>query len=391
MKLAIFIQSLELGGAQRVAANLADHWAVKGWDITMVTLTPESNDFYELHPAIKRISMDLLSGSSNLLVALKQNLRRVSAFRRVLRELNPDIALSMLSSTNVTLALASRGLSTVCPIGSERTFPPRRPLGFIWETMRRTTYGQLAAVTALTRECASWIEGNTTATRVPVIPNPVRWPLPEQEPRLSPTRICAPGRKLLLGVGRLSDEKNFRLLIDVFSQLAPTHPEWDLAIIGEGPDRQSLESQAASKGLTARIFLPGQIGNVGAWYEHADLYVMSSVFEGFPNALAEALAYGLPAVSFDCDTGPRDIIRHGIDGLLVPPEDVQGFTAALDRIMGDSQMKEMLSCRAIEARERFSIERISAMWEALFDSCALDQARGKNSGSKNSCIAHSSE
>ena len=93
---------------------------------------------------------------------------------------------------------------------------------------------------------------------------------------------------------------------------------------------------------------------------------MSSRFEGFPNTLAEALAHGLPAVSFDCDTGPRDIIRHGIDGLLVPPDDAGALGVALSGVMADDALRARLAQRAVDARERFSIERVAAMWEQLF-------------------------
>jgi len=118
--------------------------------------------------------------------------------------------------------------------------------------------------------------------------------------------------------------------------------------------------------LAGRVFLPGWIGNLGEWYERADLYVMSSRFEGFGNTLAEALSYGLAAVSFDCDTGPRDIIRHEVDGLLVPPENVARLSNALDRLMGDPVLRQSFGKRAIEVRERFSMERIAGMWEQLF-------------------------
>ena len=94
---------------------------------------------------------------------------------------------------------------------------------------------------------------------------------------------------------------------------------------------------------------------------------MTSRFEGFPNTLVEALAYGLPAVSVDCDTGPRDIIRHGIDGLLVPQNNMDALVKALSTLMGNEELRRRYATRAVEARERFSIKRICGMWEKLFN------------------------
>jgi glycosyltransferase involved in cell wall biosynthesis len=218
---------------------------------------------------------------------------------------------------------------------------------------------------------------------VPVIPNAALWPLPMQAPRLAPELFCQSERLILLAVGRASEQKQFGLLFDVFHCLANQHPSWDLVILGEGPQRPALQNQVQEAGLENRVFLPGRAGNVSEWYERADLYVMSSRFEGFPNALAEAMAYGLAAVSFDCDTGPRDIIRHEVDGLLVPPGDVAGLTAALDRLMGDAALRQQFAERAIEARERFSIERIAGMWEELFEEIDICQGMQRKSGGAN--------
>ncbi len=375
MKLLFFIYSLSGGGAERVTANLANHWAAKGWHITIVTLAPLSLDFYELHPAVGRIALELAGESRNVLVGLWKNLHRVRALRQVLRQVQPDIAIALMSTANVILALASWGLPKLRVIGSERTFPPQLPLGALWEALRRYTYGRLAAVVAVTRESADWLEAETFARRVPIIPNAAPWPLPAQPPRIPTGQLCSAKRHVLLGVGRLSAEKNYQVLINVFSQLAQGHPDWDLVILGEGPERPALESKVRAARLDGRVFLPGRAGNVGEWYERADLYVMSSRFEGFPNTLTEAMAHGLPAVSFDCDTGPRDIIRHEIDGLLVPPGDVVRLHAALDRLMSDASLRAQFASRAVEARERFSMERIAGMWEDLF---AEDNAHNRS-------------
>lgn len=366
MRLLIFIHSLRGGGAERVTANLANYWAGRKWDVVIVTLSPQTEDFYELHHDVKRIALDLAGNSSSMLSGLTGNFRRLVALRRVLRQFNPDIALGMMTTANVLLALATWGLPRLCAIGSERTHPPQYPLGVLWESLRRFAYGRLAAVVALTHESAYWLEANTHARRVVVIPNAANWPLPNQAPRISCEASQRPGKHILLAVGRTSEEKQFDLLIEVFAGLAQRYPGWNLVILGDGPLRSLLLDQVHMAGLGDRVFLPGRAGNVGEWYEHADLYVMSSRFEGFPNTLAEAMAYGLPAVSFDCDTGPRDIVRHGVDGLLVPPGDKTALAGVLDRMMGDADLRRRFAGRAVEIRDRFSMERVSGMWESLF-------------------------
>jgi glycosyltransferase involved in cell wall biosynthesis len=376
MRLLIFISSMGSGGAERVSANLANYWVAKGWEITIVTLTQQSLDFYELHPAIKRIALELTGDSANVLAGLWQNIRRVIALRRVLHQIQPDIALGMMDEANVLLALAAWNLSTLRTIGAVRIHPPQASLGYIWATLRCHTYGLLNAVTAMSSEGKDWIKTHTNAQRVSVIPNAVTWPLSGQEPRMSPSALCRSERQLLLAVGRLNAQKGFDWLIEAFSNLVYKHPDWDLVILGEGSLRTMLEGQVRESGLEHRIFLPGRAGNMSEWYESADLYVMSSRYEGFPNTLVEAMAHGLAAVSFDCDTGPRDIIRHELDGLLVPPQgNVAELTAALDCLMSDALMRQRFAERAVEVKERFSMERIAGTWEKLFKEILLEHKR----------------
>lgn len=374
MKLLFFIYSLRGGGAERVTANLANYWTKKGWEITIVTLTPRQSDDYQLLPSVERVCLNLTRERGDAISGLWQNARRISALRHVLRASEPDIALGMMWSANVLLALAGRGLP-VCTIGSERIHPPQYPLGLIWGGLRRRSYGWLDAVTALTEESARWLEANTKARRVAIIPNAVTWPLPVQAPIVRPDSVCAFGRKILLGVGRLDAQKGFDCLVEAFAGLAGKFVEWDLVIAGDGPLRPVLESQIRKARLERRVFLPGRVGNMGEWYERADLYVMSSRYEGFPNTLVEAMAHGLAAVSFDCDTGPRDIIRHEIDGLLVPNEDIGKMASVLDRLMDDANLRAQYAVRAAETVERFANERIADMWRHLFERVVNERTR----------------
>jgi glycosyltransferase involved in cell wall biosynthesis len=367
MRLVIFIYSLNSGGAERVTANLANYWIKKEWDITILTLTPKELDYYHLDPKVKRLSLMLSSESNGICSAIFNNIRRISALRRTLRLIKPSVALSMMSTANILLALSTIGLKDITLVGSEHTHPPRKSLGRFWEALRSKLYGRFTAIAALTEESAKWIRLNTNAQSVVVIANAAPWPLESQNPYLNPVPLSK-GKYILLAAGRLSEEKGFDLLISAYAQIAKKFPNWVLIILGEGSARSALFEKIQSFGLEENILLPGRAGNIGEWYEASTLYVMSSRYEGFGNTLAEALTHGLPAVSFDCETGPRTILRHEIDGLLVPAMDTHALRDALKILMIDGTLRKNLAKRAIEARSRFSIERMACQWEDLFSS-----------------------
>src|ERR1041384_7778145 len=168
MKLLLFIYSLGSGGAERVMAGLANHWSKKGGGVKGLTLG-ESTDFYPLHPAVQRISLDLASEGGNALVALWKNIHRVRMIRRVLKQVRPDVALALMPRANMLLAMAARGLPDTAPIGSERVHPAWVTEGTLWEALRRRLYGKLTVV-AQTEDAKAWLQRNTGARRVAVIP-----------------------------------------------------------------------------------------------------------------------------------------------------------------------------------------------------------------------------
>lgn len=355
-----------MGGAERVAASLANHWVGKGYTVAVATLTSEASDFYTLDPRVDRFALNVARPSRNVLAAVCNNLRTLWAVRRLLRQWQPQATIALMSTANVYLALAATGVPGR-KIGSEHIHPPMLPLGGAWEMLRRYAYGRLDHLVALTEASAAWLRSHTQARHLTVIGNPIPWPLPEQAPIRDPVALLPPARHRLLAVGRLVEQKGFDLLIDAFARLVPAFPAWDLVIVGEGGARASLQAQAARLGLQGRVFLVGTVGNVGDWYSACDLYVMSSRFEGFGNTLAEAMAYGLPVISFDCETGPSDIIRQDVDGWLVPAGDLDALVAALAAMMSDEGQRQRFAKRAIEARDRFSLRRVAGQWEALFE------------------------
>ena len=161
MNLLIFADSIRFRGTERVTANLANHWADKGWNVSIVTLASIEMDFYELHPTVRRITLNLTRDSGNPLAAVVNNLRRITTLRQVLRAVQPDIALAVMLSASVLLALAAIGMRDITTIGSEHVHPPQCPMGTVWETLRAGLYGHLAAVAALTKEASAWLRQHT--------------------------------------------------------------------------------------------------------------------------------------------------------------------------------------------------------------------------------------
>jgi glycosyltransferase involved in cell wall biosynthesis len=357
------------GGAERVAATLVNAWAERGDTVTLVvTFSGRGECFYALSSRVQLVYLADLAGVAGR--GPRAYWARFRALRRLLKTAHADIVLSFLTNVNVAVLLAGCGLGLPV-IVSERVHPTM-PIGSLWAALRRVTYSYAARVVMQSQEGLRWLQVHVPGATAVVIPNAVPYPLPSVAPQLMPERFISSASKLLLAVGRLDAQKGFDVLLESFAALAPRYPAWDLVILGEGPERAALESQAAQLGLAPqRAKLPGRAGNMGDWYGRADLYVMSSRFEGFPNTLAEAMAHGCAVVSFDCDTGPRDLIRQEQDGLLVTPAgDVAALTQALDRLMGDDSERQRIAAHAVEVRERYSMGKILSLWDSLFDSVA---------------------
>jgi glycosyltransferase involved in cell wall biosynthesis len=171
---------------------------------------------------------------------------------------------------------------------------------------------------------------------------------------------------VIVAMGRLVPQKGFDMLLDAFAPVARRHPDWNLEIWGEGPQRAALERRRAALGLEQRVRLPGTTAEPHDTLRRAGIFVLSSRREGFPMVLGEAMASGVPCVSFDCPSGPRELIRDGIDGLLVPPSNVAALSAALERLIVDRDLAQRLASKAPEVVDRFSLDAILRQWSAIF-------------------------
>ena len=358
MRLTLVISSMAAGGAERIMAIMADYWDKK-YDLTLLSFDDGSNPpFYPLPPGVNHRHLDLVKQSGNLLTAAWNNLIRIRKLRAAIRASNPDCVISFMDQTNVLTLLATRGTG-VPVLVSEQTFPPEHHIGSLWRIMWRFTYPMAARVVPTT---ARTIEVLPRRVRATVIPNPARSSVGVSGS--NPSKRPA-DRRIIIAMGRMDQFKGHDLLLNAFASIKDRHPNWSLIILGEGAQRQELESLRDRLALGNRVSMPGLVKNPEDYLRQADLFVMSSRFEGLPLSLGEAMASGLAVISTDCPTGPREMITDGVDGLLVPNEDGDALGAAMDRLMSDDQTRQRLAARASEVTQRFGVEKVMAMWEAL--------------------------
>lgn len=358
-QITFVIASLTSGGAERVMTTMANHWVGQGRPVALLTMTgPDEPPFYPLAAGVdlRRLGLARPSGSPGK--ALANNLRRLGELRRAIVSTKPDVVISFLDTTNVVTLLATRGLGVPIVV-AEHTDPGLKRLQPVWNLLRRRTYPLSAKVIVLTESSKRFFPASIQRKTL-IVPNPI-----EVAPGDRP--IEREPRRMLVSMGRFGPEKGFDLLIDAFARIAPDLPEWDLVIWGDGILRPELEAQRMSLGLESRVRLPGRTTSPHVELRKADLYALSSRREGFPMALAEAMACGLPAVAFDLPSGPRDIIREGVDGLLVPNGDVQALADTLESVMRDDYRRALMAAAAPDVLARFGVERVMATWDQLVE------------------------
>lgn len=353
-----------VGGVQRAITTLMNGMVARGHEVSLLTWDQAGTEaFFPISPEISWHRLNL--GDTATKASIRVRLRRAKAVRNVIRECKPQLIIGFRGGQFLVARLYSLGLG-IPAIAAERGAPARfdhMPGGSRWRFIEFNGMRLAKKVVIQLEGYRSQYPGYLRDKLV-VIPNPV---LPAAR-FATPDRPDNNGRFRVLSVGRLSYNKNNESLILAFSALAEQFPSWDLMILGEGDERPKLESLVRETGFADRIRLPGAKADVSEWYQDSHLFCLPSRHEGFPNALAEAHAHGLPAVGFAGCTGVNELIDDGKTGLLVQGNgNVQGLSQALETLMSGHAERRMMGASGRRAMEVFSPDSVMDAWERLFE------------------------
>ncbi len=365
MHIALVILTLGPGGAERVLSNLANAWVKEGHSITLITLEhPSQKPFYPLSPKINLIQLNPLSTKpTSWGKHLKNTITRLFSLRRLLKKETPDVILSFIDQMNVLTLLLSRGLK-IPVIVSERIDPAFHPLSFIYKILRRLTYPWASKIVVQTQSAENYFS-KKLQKKISVIPNSVSLP----QKSITYRKI-----QHIVSVGRLSPQKDYPTLLKAFKILTISYPFLSLTIYGEGKERPPLERYIQALELTHCVKLPGTTSNIEDALLKADLFIFPSRFEGFPNALCEAMSLGLPIIASNC-SGNRDIVRDGVDGLLFPIGDYGVLACQVETLLLNPAEAKRIGKEARTLSTRFSEEKILNLWESLLKETLSNNSR----------------
>ena len=350
--IAFYIGSLRKGGAERVFVNLAKYFQAEGYRVVMVTQYQKEEE-YELPDGIERILSDI--GEEKVTASRAVNFfRRLNKLHAIWKERQPDLVLSCIGKNNFMTVVTTRGTKTravVSVVGEAKEEYPSRGMRMLADFLFSCAAGVI-----LQTERSRGFFCRKVGEKAVILPNSLN-------PAFIRPRYEGVREKKIVSVGRMDANKNHEMQLRAFARLKDKYPEYTLVIYGDGELRSYIEETAEELGIAKRVFLPGVVQDVAERIGQASLFLLTSYSEGVSNALIEALALGLPVIATDVPSGgTEELMKDGVNGLIIPAGEQAALTRAMDRLLGDPAYAQQLGREAARIQDRLAPERVNPLW-----------------------------
>lgn len=344
IKLIFITDSMSSGGAERVISVLANHFAEK-WPVEIICLSGNGS-FYPLHDKVRLTCLEPLYGKNLVrkFIWLHTNVKSDS--------------LVIAFMVNVYLfTLAALFFKSVKIIVSERNDPTAHK--FPIRLLRKILIWRAQRIVVQTEDIAAYFP-RFLRNKIDIIYNPI------SDKYIWKSGLSAVKEKKIVTIGRLSPQKNHKMMIDAFAKVVKQFPDYQLHIYGEGEIRNETEAFIKSKGLENKVFLRGRCNNLSAVLPHAEIFVMSSDYEGMSNALIEAMYVGIPVVT-TAVSGTKELIKDGVNGFVVPIKDEKAFAEAILKLLNDKDKRELFSAEEVNIISKVKPSIIFKNWEKVIE------------------------
>lgn len=339
------------GGTEKVAITIANELnKMDEFNVSFVSLVEKDPEpFFHIEESIPRYTIydHVVRGITHLSGIIRRTCK-------LMKKYDVDVLIDIDGILEMYTIAATARLKTKVISWEHYNFY-QHPIVPYRKYTRKIAARWAATIITLTDEDKGYYESNLKC-KCPVkrIYNPVIWPETEEEYDIE--------SKTIISAGRLTYQKGFDILVDVADLFINNYPDWKWLILGTGENEKMLKEKIEEKGLGNQVILKGEVDNMEDYYSNASMYVMTSRFEGLPMTLLETKPYKLPLVSFNCKTGPSELIEDGVNGFLVEEGDNQGMADAIETLINDKTLRKQFSDNAQNGVERFELEPIVKEW-----------------------------
>lgn len=341
------ISSLNAGGAERVVSLLANELSLTN-DIVIITLSQEK-PFYKLNDSITIKQLGVLNSGTNPLKSIVSNLVLIYKITSLIRSLKIKTLICFMTTSNVLGIISGKFLSKINVTISERRNPLTHDFGY-WDFIRKKIYKFSDRLVVQSEEISNYFKSIIDERKISIIPNPIKIVDYNKNKK----------EKIILTVGRVDANKNQEQIIRSFSKVK--QEGWKLIICGDGSLLSKLKNLVITLNINDAVEFKGIVKNIEKQYERAAIFAFSSLSEGFPNVLLEAMNYGCACISSDCPSGPSILIKNNVNGFLIPLADEVSYTNQLQNLIDDEKTRNIFVSNAKSSIENYALNKVADQW-----------------------------